>query len=34
MVTKARIPYRKAGRLLIFDRKEIEDWTKVTPQKQ
>jgi excisionase family DNA binding protein len=34
MVTQGRIPYRRAGRLLLFDQKEIEDWTKVKGEKR
>jgi len=28
MVHKKRIPYRKAGRQLLFDPQEIDAWTK------
>jgi excisionase family DNA binding protein len=34
MVSQNRIPYRKAGRLLLFDPKEIEEWTKRGVRKQ
>ena len=27
MVSRKRIPFRKAGRLLLFDSREIEEWT-------
>ncbi len=28
MVSQKRIPFRKAGRQLLFDSKEIDQWTK------
>jgi excisionase family DNA binding protein len=28
MVHQRRIPFRKAGKLLLFESREIEDWTK------
>jgi excisionase family DNA binding protein len=28
MVSQRRIPFRKAGRQLLFDVKEIEEWTR------
>ena len=34
MVSQRRIPFRKAGRLLLFDSKEIEEWTKVNAEKR
>ena len=33
MVSQRRIPFRKAGRQLLFDPKEIDGWTKVDAQK-
>jgi excisionase family DNA binding protein len=30
MVSQRRIPFRKAGRLLLFDPSEIDRWTKDT----
>jgi excisionase family DNA binding protein len=30
MVSQRRIPYRKAGRQLLFDPKEIDQWTKTS----
>jgi len=34
MVSQKRIPYRKAGRQLLFDPREIEEWTKRSAEKQ
>lgn len=34
MVSQRRIPYRKAGRLLLFDVREIEEWTKTNAVSQ
>jgi excisionase family DNA binding protein len=28
MVSQRRIPFRKAGRQLLFELKEIDEWTK------
>lgn len=28
MVSQRRIPFRRAGRVLLFDLEEIENWTK------
>lgn len=28
MVSQRRIPFRKAGRQLLFDAKEIDEWTR------
>ncbi|HEX8137573.1 MAG TPA: helix-turn-helix domain-containing protein [Pyrinomonadaceae bacterium] len=33
MVSQKRIPYRKAGRQLLFDPKEIEEWTKASTER-
>ncbi len=33
MVSQRRIPFRKAGRQLLFDLNEIEDWTKASAEK-
>ncbi len=30
MVSQKRIPFRKAGRQLLFDPKEIDQWTKTS----
>lgn len=34
MVSQRRIPFRKAGRRVRFDPKEIEQWTKTNADKQ
>jgi excisionase family DNA binding protein len=33
MVSQRRIPFRKAGRRVRFDPKEIEQWTKTNAEK-
>jgi len=33
MVSQRRIPFRKAGRQLRFDLREIEAWTKACAEK-
>jgi excisionase family DNA binding protein len=33
MVNEKRIPFRKAGAQLLFDPKEIDEWTKVSKEK-
>jgi excisionase family DNA binding protein len=34
MVSQNRIPFRKSGRHLLFDVKEIEEWTKACAQRR
>lgn len=34
LVSQRRIPYRKAGRRLLFERSEILDWTRPAERKQ
>jgi excisionase family DNA binding protein len=31
MVSRRRIPFRRAGHQLLFDTREIDAWTKSTP---
>ncbi|OLE52127.1 MAG: hypothetical protein AUG51_19410 [Acidobacteria bacterium 13_1_20CM_3_53_8] len=33
MVHQRRIPFRKAGKTLLFDANEIEEWTKASAEK-
>ena len=34
MVSQRRIPFRKAGRLLLFDAQEIDRWTREAAEKK
>jgi excisionase family DNA binding protein len=34
LVSQRRIPYRKAGRRLLFERSEILDWTRPVERKR
>jgi excisionase family DNA binding protein len=33
MVNEKRIPFRKAGSQLLFDQREIDEWTKISREK-